>query len=448
MHREQGSPKRKLFASVPIVPVSIAPMFFATMLLASTLLISGCFGRNADPTPTPEPIALEFITLNQSPVEKLLAERFTELNPGIEINTASYAMEPADYLRGDSQTPDLMYITPGYYLESAAETGGLTDLSDLWEQTGLADVYPSSITNLSAQEGKQHFFPIGYEWSGLYYNSAVFDELGLTPPATWDELIMVADTLVASGITPFAMAGQDDWLTSLWFSYLNYRLNGPEFHSELMAGRIPYTDSRVVDVFEYWRWMFEQGYFPKNAGQTNSLTSLMSTVRGDNGEIARDKTAMILASPSFLEDIPRKFRDELDFVPFPMIDQSLPVGEVVIASGYMVPSAGPHREEVLDYLTFVASEEGMSVLADQAQFEEIVPAAGLAGLESVPDSMRRGFEIIENADAVDVAYIFGIPLEMQTAFEQTLNAMLREVDSTGTFDTQAATERLEAANAQ
>ncbi len=62
--------------------------------------------------------------------------------------------------------------------------------------------------------------------------------------------------------------------------------------------------------------------------------------------------------------------------------------------------------------------------------------------------MRRGFEIVENADQVDVAYIFGIPLTMQTAFGQALNTMLREVDSTGTFDTQAATERLESANTQ
>ncbi len=354
---------------------------FAALLLVVPLLLGGCFGRGAEPAPTPEPITLEFVTLNQSPVERLLAERFTELNPGIEIDSVSYGMPPANYLRGDSQTPDLMYITPGYFLDSAAETGELTDLSDLWEQTGLTNAFPSSVTNLSAQEGKQYFFPIGYEWSGIYYNKAVFDELGLTPPTTWDEMILVADTILASGITPFAMAGEDDWLTSLWFSYLNYRLNGPEFHSELMAGDIPYTDSRVVDVFEYWRWMFVQGYFPENAGQIDSLTGLMSTIRGDNGEVARDKTAMVLASPSFMEDLPDKFRDELDFFPFPTVDQSLPVGEVVIASGYMVPSRAPHREEVLEFLAFVTSEEGMSVLASQAQFQELVPAAGLAALE-------------------------------------------------------------------
>jgi ABC-type glycerol-3-phosphate transport system substrate-binding protein len=421
---------------------------FAALLLAVLLLTGGCFGRDAEPTPTPEPITLEFVTLNQSPAERLLAERFTELNPGIEIDSVSYGVPPANYLHGDSQTPDLMYITPGYFLDSAAETGGLTDLTDLWEQTGLSNAYPSSITNLSAQDGKQYFFPIGYEWSGIYYNKAVFAELGLTPPTTWDELILVADTILASGMTPFALAGDDDWLTSLWFSYLNYRLNGPEFHNELMAGRIPYTDSRVIDVFEYWRWMFEQGYFPEDAGRINTLTGLMSTIRGDNGEVARDKTAMVLASPSFMEDIPDRFRNELDFFSFPVIDPSLPVGEVVIASGYMVPSQAPHRDVVLDFLTFVTSDEATSMLASQAQFQELVPAAGLDELDSVPDSMRRGFEIVEKADQVDVAYIFGIPLSMQTAFGQALDAMLREVESTGSFDTQSVAQRLEAANAQ
>jgi ABC-type glycerol-3-phosphate transport system substrate-binding protein len=174
----------------------------------------------------------------------------------------------------------------------------------------------------------------------------------------------------------------------------------------------------------------------------------MSTIRGDNGEVARDKTAMVLASPSFMEDIPDRFRNELDFFPFPVIDPSLPVGEVVIASGYMVPSQAPHRDVVLDFLTFVTSDEAMSMLSGQAQFQNLVPAAGLGALESIPDSMRRGFEIVEKADQVDVAYIFGIPLSMQTAFGQALDAMLREVDSTGSFDTQAVAESLETANAQ
>ncbi len=421
---------------------------FVVTLVVTALLLSACSGRRSEPTATPEPTTLSFITLTQSPVERLLAERYTELNPNIKIDSTTYGMPPAGYLRGDSQTPDLMYITPGYFLNSAAETGGLTDLTDLWEQTGLTTVFPPSITELSAQDGKQYFFPIGYQWSGIYYNVDVFDDLGLTPPTTWDELILIADTLVSAGITPFALAGEDTWLTSLWFSYLNYRLNGPEFYSELMEGRVPYTDSRVVDVFEYWRWMFEQGYFPTDAGRIDTLTGLMSIIRGDGGEIARDKTAMVLAGPSFLEDLPNQFRDELDFVPFPVIDQSLPVGEVVIASGYMVPSSAPNRDQVLDYLSFLASEEGISVLADQAMFEEMAPAAGIDALDSVPDSLRRGLAIVDNADRVDVAYIFGVPMTMQNAFEQALRSILRQVDSTGTYDSQAVAEQLEAANQQ
>lgn len=415
-------------------------------LLALTLVLSGCFGREAAPEPTPEPVELRFVSLNQSPAERLLTEAYSEVNPHVQIEMEGYSQMPAGYLNSGDQMPDLMYITPGYFLNSAAETGELTDLSDLWEQTGLVDLYPPSVTRLSDFDGKQYFLPVGYQWSGIYYNTAVFDQYGIEPPTTWDELMGAADTLVAAGVTPFALAGNDTWLTSLWFSYLNYRLNGPEFHQELMAGRVPYTDSRVQDVFQLWHWMFENGYFSKNAGAIDTLSALMSTIRGDGGQIERNKTAMILASPSFMDDLPAKFRGELDFVPFPTIDPSLPVGEVVVASGYMVPSGAPHRDEVLDFLAFVASEESLDALAEQALLEETVPAIGIDGLKSVPDPLRRGSAIVENADLVDVAYIFGVPFEMQAAFEGALNSMLRQVDDNGSFEVQEIVERLEAAN--
>ena len=416
------------------------------VLIVFVAAMSGCSGRNAEPTATPEPVELRFISLNPSPAEQLLAKSYEESNPGVSVEVQSYGAMPASYLQNDENTPDMMWITPGYFLDNAAETGQLTDLSDLWEQTGLTSVFPSSIRALSDYGGRQYFVPVGYQWSGIYYNRAVFEQHGIEPPTTWDELINAADSLLAAGETPFALAGDDAWMSSLWFSYLNYRLNGPEFHQELMAGRIPYTDRRVYDVFELWNWMFQQGYFSDRASVTDTLSALLSTIRGDEGTVEPSKTAMILAGPSYLDDLPEKFRDELDFFPFPTIDPSMPVGEVVVASGYMVPSAAPHRDEVLDFLAFVMSEQGLPALLELALIEDSVPAMGVEGLGSVPDTLRRGQAIVENADSVDVTYVFGIPLEMQTAFNLALSNMLRQVDNEGSFDVQAIVDRLEAAN--
>lgn len=54
----------------------------------------------------------------------------------------------------------------------------------------------------------------------------------------------ICDTLLANGEIPLALAGQDTWLTLLWFDYLDLRLNGAAFHRASLQGQLPYNDSQ------------------------------------------------------------------------------------------------------------------------------------------------------------------------------------------------------------
>ena len=51
------------------------------------------------------------------------------------------------------------------------------------------------------------------------------------------------------GITPLALGDQEGFPGLGLFDILNLRQNGYQFHADLIAGRVPWTDQRVHDVF-------------------------------------------------------------------------------------------------------------------------------------------------------------------------------------------------------
>ena len=51
------------------------------------------------------------------------------------------------------------------------------------------------------------------------------------------------------GITALALGDQEGWAGLGLFDILNLRQNGYQFHLDLIAGRVPWTDQRVRDVF-------------------------------------------------------------------------------------------------------------------------------------------------------------------------------------------------------
>jgi multiple sugar transport system substrate-binding protein len=55
------------------------------------------------------------------------------------------------------------------------------------------------------------------------------------------------------GLVPVAFADSDGWPAMGTFDILNMRLNGYQFHVDLMGGRAEWTDPRVTAVFETWR---------------------------------------------------------------------------------------------------------------------------------------------------------------------------------------------------
>jgi multiple sugar transport system substrate-binding protein len=154
------------------------------------------------------------------------------------------------YLQG---TPDDIFTWfTGYRLRYFADQGFLAPIDDVYDQvTGnFSDAIKTSVTG---NDGSIYMVPWGnYPWVVMYRKS-VFADKGYTVPTNWDEFVTLADKMKADGLIPLAFTDKDGWPAMGTFDILNMRLNGYQFHVDLMAGKEKWSDPRVTAVFDAWK---------------------------------------------------------------------------------------------------------------------------------------------------------------------------------------------------
>ncbi|MBV7334606.1 extracellular solute-binding protein [Chloroflexi bacterium TSY] len=403
------------------------PILVLTLL---ALLLTACWGSDDEEpvvSSTESKTELRYISFgNNDQVEKELLRQFEEAQPTLDIKAAPLNSWPQAYLR-DEEPPDIMAIPMGSWLFIGLDEGLLADLSDVMEQTEAAEGYQGAIQELTMRGGRQYFLSAGYSWNALYYNREVFNELGIEPPQSWDELIVVADTLLANGVIPFVMPWSDEWLASLWFDYLDIRLNGPVFHRQLIQGEITFTDERLFTVFETWQTLIDKGYFTTDIGIDGDLDSLLALIRGDKDDpLTREKAAMALLPSTSITDLPDIFASELTFFRFPVFNSDIPLGEVVGAIGYLVPANAPNRLEAMTFIAHMLQPETAATFAQfQGSNATFVPATDKVDFDLLSIEAQQGLMLLERAEDVTQRYVWAAPTDVRISMTQAIGRFLR-----------------------
>ncbi len=330
--------------------------------------------------------------------DEALVAMFQEMHPEIRIQHSTVAHEDFKhairaYLTA-STPPDVMTWFAGNRARFFTERGLIMDISDVWEAEGWNEDYPAGFRAMSTTDGKQYFLPTSWYWWAVYYRTDIFDDHGLQPPETWEEFLEVCETLKANGITPITIGTRYRWTTAAWFDYLNMRVNGPEFHINLMMGEESYEDPRVLRVFtDYWAPLIENGYFIDHPAAYTWSEALQFM---SNGE-----AAMYLMG-DFLRDVyPQDEVDLIDFFRFPIIDPDVPIGEDAPTDGFFIAADSRNPEDAKKFLAFLGSVEAQQYLADNLGR---LPTHLGVDMSNFTDMQRKGLELIQGADFVAQFY--------------------------------------------
>ena len=253
-----------------------------------------------------------------------------------------------NYLQGNAD--DVFSWFAGYRMQFFAERGLIGDISDVWPIEGMSDAFKKASTGA---DGKQYFVPdSNYPWVVLYRKS-LWEERGYTAPTTLDELVALAKQMQSDGLTPFAFADKQGWPAMGTFDIINMRVNGYDFHVNLMAGEEAWDSTEVKTVFETWRELLP--YHQADALGRDWEEASQSVVKNESG--------MYYLGLFMFEQFPEDERDDVDFFNFPEIDSAIGADAIdAPIDGYCM-SADPDNEEgAKDFLSYIGSPEAAAAM--------------------------------------------------------------------------------------
>lgn len=370
----------KIRKLLPILLVFTLLLAFSAVTMAETLTVN---------TYTSDPAPREAM--------KKLVEIYEENNPDIDVELNITAHEDFKkairvWLSSDNP-PDVFSWFAGNRAKFFVDKGLVMEFTDVWEEENLDQKIPRAFKSISFFDDEAYFLPHSYYWWAVYYRESIFDEYDLEEPKTWEQLLEVGETLKDNGITPFAIGTKFKWTAAGWFDYLNMRINGAEFHTDLMHGKVPFTDERVAEVFKKWKYLIENDFFVENAAAYSWQEGLQFMTQGD--------AAMYLMGQFINDAVSEDVQKDMDFFRFPIIDKSVPIGEDLPTDGFMIPAKAPNPELAKDFIAFLASVEGQRVFAED--MGRMVPNKDVPN-EVYDEQALKGKAMIESTDALAQFY--------------------------------------------
>ncbi len=254
-----------------------------------------------------------------------------------------------NYLQGNPD--DVFTWFAGYRVKSFADNGLVGDVSDVWPIDGVNDSFKTASTG---SDGKQYFVPTNnYPWAVFYFKS-LFEEKGYTVPKTMDELVALSKQMKSDGLDPIAFADKDGWPAMGTFDILNMRINGYDYHIDLMAGDESWQSDKVKTVFDTWR-----GLLPYHQSD-----SLGRTYQESVSSLQQKKSGMYFLGLFLTDTLPVKQQQDIDFFTFPEIDSNVGADAIDAPIDGFCMSANPKNEKgakaLLKYLGSPAANDALN----------------------------------------------------------------------------------------
>ncbi|SFR40506.1 ABC transporter substrate-binding protein [Litoreibacter janthinus] len=336
-----------------------------------------------------------------------MAARFGEMHPDLNIELTiidreAYKTQIRNFLTAN--TPDVANWYAANRMRPYVDAGLFEDVSDVWE--GQLSEELASTKGAMTLDGKQWGVPYTYYQWGVYYRKDIYEELGLSEPATFEEELANCQKIVDSGRTCYTLGSKFLWTAGGWFDYLNMRTNGYDFHSALLAGEKKWDSEEVRATFANWRTLLDMGAFIENHTSYSYQESLPFLAQGDSAAILIGNFAVAPLRDAGLTD------DQLDFYQFPAITEGVAMAEDAPTDTFHIPSGASNKEAAKAFLKFVVSAENQTMI----NAGDALGQLPVNSKSSVDDDkfLKEGFAMLSSNSPGGVAQFFDrdAPAEM------------------------------------
>jgi raffinose/stachyose/melibiose transport system substrate-binding protein len=177
-----------------------------------------------------------------------------------------------------NNAPDMFFTWEAGFMAPFVKSGNVIALDDLLGSD--SSKFVKGIFDQVSFNGKIYAIPLAQSSQLIYYNKEIFTNNGLSVPKTMDDLINVAKALKTKGITPFALGNKDIWTGGLYFNTLAYRYGGQQAFTDVLSGKIPFTDDAFVKAAGDFRKLVDAGAFNKDANSASGDEAKQQFMQG------------------------------------------------------------------------------------------------------------------------------------------------------------------------
>ncbi|HEX2505201.1 MAG TPA: extracellular solute-binding protein [Gaiellaceae bacterium] len=200
--------------------------------------------------------------------------------------------------------------------------------------------------------------------STVWYNVQAFEDAGVEPAATYEELIEAGNTIQQSGLPAYSIGGADGWTLTDLFENIYLRQAGPETYDQLAEHEIKWTDQSVKDALTTMGEILSQkDNMVGNPLQTDFPTSV------SNVFAANPKAAMVIEGDFVPGSVESNLEAETGYnvFEFPSVDGS---EQMIVGGGDTIVAFkdNPATQAFVKYLT---TSEAAEIWAQRGGFASL-----------------------------------------------------------------------------
>ena len=337
---------------------------------------------------------------------------------GIEIRfepTQADQYNAALRLQLDNGTgPDLFYsrsYATGQELHDAGFNMNCSEIPGV-----LENFAPSSLEPWQADDGIVFAVPVAAVSHVVYYNSAYFEEKGLSTPETFEEFLALCEEIKAFGdMYPLANGIASEWdiLECVYLGMLPNYVGGPEERALYEAGSAKMNDDKFLKSLEDFAALTK--YFPDG---------FESVQYGDGPALMATGQAAMFIDGSWSSGTFARMYDFSDIGAF-----AIPAPEgftpgMAIHPDYAIAgnSATKYPQEVKDFLAWIASPEGAQNAANHMPqgFFPMINAP-----ITMDDELSNGILGLNEGRTLDARFIWPRMMDLYSAMRSNLDAIAK-----------------------
>ncbi|WP_370981516.1 ABC transporter substrate-binding protein [Agaribacterium sp. ZY112] len=338
-------------------------------------------------------IAIQLSYNSERALFSSLIERFNQKQP--------HSQAIARYYRGDisnkvhkwinqKQGPDVIYWYSGKHIERLAARDQLKDLSAVWQQYQLHKLFDHAHVSAVSYQDKPYAVPVSYYSWAFYYRASSFEQFQLKPIDSWQNLIDNCKRMQQQGRHLIAMGNKSSWPLLAWFDYLDLRINGADFHKQLLSGQASWQGPETKKILQRWLELINAGCFNLKEHRNYKVSSTLPF-------LYHRRAAMILAGGYVVGNLTPALKYDFRISAFPTIESTQPTYSIAPIDSFVVPSYATLDSELAELLQYLAEIDFQLHLNEPSSR---LPANRYARLELNNPLQSEAIVMLENSGSM------------------------------------------------